>query len=274
MNRRFFLGAAAACAAPFLGGATTTIDFGDGEGRASLLIAGSDEFHPYAVRLVAGFAEIEPTIDTLVETGGTDPGLLALRRGAIDIALSSRELKPSEDDKATRATLVARDAIALVVHPGNPVRDLDGAQAVALLRGEFTDWSDVGGVSGDVRLYRRKAATGTQKALEKLVLDHAEPAPTARTVESGVEMREAVGRDRLAFGFLALHDVTPAVKVLDVNGIPLGRPTILSGRYPYARSFFLVTRGEPDGAVGKFLSYATSRRGQSLLAGLGLIPVR
>lgn len=274
MNRRRFLASATLLTAPFLGGATTSIDLGGGTRRDSLLIAGSDEFHPYVLKLTERFSAAHPLIDVVVEAGGTDPGLLALKRGAIDLALASRDLTAAEDDKQTRAYPAARDAVALVAHPANGVENLSRDQAAGLFRGELADWAKLGAAPGPVHLLRRKPDTGTQKALERLVLNNAEIAPQAKAMDSGVKMREAVAADPLALGFLSLHDITPAVKVLAINAVPMDRTTILSGRYPYTRSFFLVSSSKPGAAVEQYLAFALGATGQAALAELGLIPVR
>lgn len=274
MDRRTFLTAAVLLATPLMGAATTTIDLGGRTRRASLLVAGSDEFHPYATKLTEAFSKANPQVDVLVEAGGTEPGLLAVKRGAIDVAMTSRELRAGEDDKLARAFLIARDAIALVVHPSNPVSDLTKAQAVSLLRGQARGWDAVGGSASPVHLLRRKAGAGTQKALEKLVLANQDMAPQAAVIDSGVKMREAVAADPQAFGFLALHDITDAVKVLAIGGVPMARTTVLSARYPYARSFFFVTHGKQSPTVEQFISYAQGPQGQAVVSDLGLIAVR
>lgn len=264
IGRRVFVIGGGAAAVVLLGGATTSLDFG-AEQRQSLLIAGSEEFLPYAAKLADAFAKAHPSVDVVVEAGGTVPGLLALGRGAIDVALASRELAPTEDDKLTRSHLVARDAIGLVVNPANPLTGLTRKEAFAILHEG----------KAPLHLYRRKPDAATQKAVDKLVLDHATMAAGAIVVESGAAMREKIAADPDGFGFLALHDVTPAVKVLAIDGVPLSRATILSARYPFTRSFFCVAHGSPEGsAAERFLAFALGREGQSLFESLGLIAVR
>lgn len=274
LKRRAFVLGAGALSVTALGAATSSIDWGGVE-QESLLVAGSEEFHPYAVKLVDGFAQTRPKLDVVVEAGGTAGGLLALKRGAIDVALTSRELTATEDEKLTRAYLVARDAIALVVHPDNPVGNLDRKQAAAILRGEVRDWGKLpGGTAGPIRLYRRKADAGTQKALDKMVLANAEMPSSAIVMESGHAMHDRLAADVQGFGFLSLHDVTPAVKVLAIDGVGMSRASILGGSYPFTRSFFCVTHGAEKDVVRAFLSFAQGPQGQNILKGAGLISVR
>lgn len=273
LKRRAFIIGAGAASVTLLGGATTTLDIGSEE-RESLLIAGSEEFEPYAVKLIDGFKKAFPKVDMVAEAGGTLAGLLALKRGAIDIALTSRELNLVEDEKLTRSYLMARDAIALVVNPANPVTSLDKKQAAAMLRGEIRDWAKVGGAPGPIRVHRRKADAGTQKALDKLVLGQAEMATGAIVMDSGHAMRDRIAADAQGQGFLSLHDVNPTVKVLAIDGVPMSRATILSGRYPFTRSFFCVTHGAEKPVAKDFLAFAQGKQGQDLFEGLGLIAVR
>lgn len=274
LKRRAFVLGAGALSVTTLGAATSSIDWGGVE-QESLLVAGSEEFHPYAVKLVDGFAQTRPKLDVVIEAGGTAGGLLALKRGAIDVALTSRELTAIEDEKLTRAYLVARDAIALVVHPDNPVVSLDRKQAAAILRGEIRDWGKLpGGSAGPIRLYRRKADAGTQKALDKMVLANAEMPSSAMVMESGHAMHDRLAAEAQGFGFLSLHDITPAVKVLAIDGVAMSRASILGGSYPFTRSFFCVTHGAEKDVVRAFLSFAQGPQGQSILKGAGLISVR
>ncbi len=54
-----------------------------------------------------------------VQGGGSSAGIEAARSGAADIGMSSRELKPEEKDLSE--TVIARDGLAVIVHPSNPV---------------------------------------------------------------------------------------------------------------------------------------------------------
>ncbi|WP_207458104.1 phosphate ABC transporter substrate-binding protein [Azospirillum sp. SYSU D00513] len=287
VGRRLLLVAGGGAVAFLLGGATTNWDLGQ-EQRVSLLIAGSEEFLSYASALSDAFARENPRTDMVLEGGGTAPGLIAVRRGAIDVAMASREPSRAEEDKLTRSYLVARDAVALIVNPTNPVQNVSKRQAAALFEGKAAGWAELGwseaGAKGDtdgaVRVYRRKEGSDVQKALEKLVLDNGDMTPNAVLLESGAAMIERVAADPAGAGYATLADVTAAqargaqVKVLAVDGVPITRATILSGRYPLTRSFYCVLQGDKRPQARAFLAFAQSRAGQDALESMGLIAVR
>lgn len=81
------------------------------------------------------------------------------RRGALH-RLSSRALKPEELDGGLTETVLAYDGIAVVVHPDNPVADLDVETIAKVYTGEIANWKDVGGTDAEIVLIRRVAGTG------------------------------------------------------------------------------------------------------------------
>lgn len=86
-----------------------------------------------------------------VTGGGTGVGIAALMDNTTDIAMASRPIKFSEKMKAKAAqtdieeTIVAYDALAVVVHPSNPVKQLTRQQLEDIFRGKITNWQQVGG---------------------------------------------------------------------------------------------------------------------------------
>jgi phosphate transport system substrate-binding protein len=76
-------------------------------------------------------------------------------------------MKPEEIKRARangiepREFVVARDAIAVVVHPSNPVAGLVLQQISALYTGEITNWQAVGGEDRAVVLLSRESNSGT-----------------------------------------------------------------------------------------------------------------
>ena len=56
---------------------------------------------------------------------GSGSGIQAVQEGRCDIGLSSRDLKDEEAASGLTATVLAYDGIAVIVHPDNPVADLD-----------------------------------------------------------------------------------------------------------------------------------------------------
>ncbi len=75
---------------------------------------------------------------------GSGSGIQAVQEGRCDIGLSSRTLKDEEKESGLTETVLAYDGIAVVVHPGNPVSDLDVDTIAKVYTGEITNWEDMG----------------------------------------------------------------------------------------------------------------------------------
>jgi ABC-type phosphate transport system substrate-binding protein len=58
-----------------------------------------------------------------------------------------------------------------------------------------------------------------------------------------------------------------------IDGVPAARETVLSGRYPYVQSFYLLLHGAPDGVSAAFLRFARGAAGQALVRAHGLVAV-
>ena len=93
---------------------------------------------------------------------GSGSGISAVSEGRCDIGLSSRALKDDEKAGGLTETVLAYDGIAIIVNNENKVEDLTLDQISKIYTGEITDWSEVGGGSGEIVLIGREAGSGTR----------------------------------------------------------------------------------------------------------------
>ena len=263
MNRRQFLTVTGAASAALLTSASTW-PF-NGPQHEPLLIAGSTNVLPFTKDLVAAFVKLHPTVDVVAEGGGSLAGLIALKRGAIDIAALSREIKRTEDDATFRDTLFAKDAIAIVTHPGNPVAGLSRTQVREVLAGRIADWEMLGGPAGPIELINRAPGSTTRRWVEENLMAGDDILRQAAVTASAHDMAAAVAAKPQAFGYLATRDFSDAVKTLTVDGVTISRPTIYSGRYPLTRSLYYVTRSNAGATAQRFLSFVRSPEAQAIL---------
>ncbi len=128
---------------------------------------GSDTLVNLALAWVEPYTAIHPEVRISVTGGGSGTGIAAMINGTVDIANASREMK-AEEIAAAQANgitpvefVVARDAIAVVVHPDNPVDQLTLAQVSDIYTGRITNWSEVGGEDRPIVLLSRESNSGT-----------------------------------------------------------------------------------------------------------------
>jgi phosphate transport system substrate-binding protein len=237
----------------------------------TLLIAGSSTMRAYLEPVVKAFAAKDPSVNVVSEGGGSTAGLVALKHGAIDVATVARPVTPAEDDVYLRDYLVARDGVAVIVNPANPVNDLSMHQLARIFEGEVTKWREVGGGEGRIIVIDRDKKSHVRKSFEDLVLSGDESARAAKIAASAAELLDTVRSTPAAIAYVTLHKMGAGVKALRINGVEMTRATMLSGRYPLSRSFYLAVHMNGSSLADRFIEFTLSKEGQSLLADDGLL---
>lgn len=238
-----------------------------------LLLAGSPMMNVMTRQLAEAFTRKNPSAGIVVEGGGSTAGLTALKRGAIDIACMSRDLDMQhEDGGPTRAWLIAKDSLAIIVHPDNPLGNLPTDMVRDLFAGTLKHWPGVPDLPVEV-MQRPDADSLTQVTFNTLVMHHVPASDNAIVARSQDDMLRDVAQRRGAIGFVPMHMVNDTVKAVAVNGVEMKAKTVLSGRYPYVRPLFFVTHGPARMLTPRFIAFARSDEGQQLLQGIGLIRV-
>jgi phosphate transport system substrate-binding protein len=240
--------------------------------RETLLIAGSSAMKLYMAPVVEAFAAKNPNASVDCEGGGAAAGALALKREAIDIAMIGRELDVDEDDVNLRDFLVARDGVAIVVSKSNPVAGLTSKQLADVASGAITSWKDVGGPNAPIVFLDRPKTSQLRKSFMDLVLRGEEPTRAATIIEGPEELAKTLRADAHALGYVSYHHAEGELKVLPINGVEMSRSTMLSGRYPLTRSFYLAVYN-PSSLAESFVSFTLGKEGQALLVDKGLLAI-
>ena len=217
----------------------------------------------------------------LVESKGTSTGFQALIKGEADIAAASRPANDKEKQEAQTAGfkldsadseyVVAFDAIAIAVHPNNPVEKLTLAQAKDIFTGAITDWAKVSGRPGKIRVILRPKELGAYELFQDLVLGKGTAfIPGAEEIKENTKVSEQLRSDTSAISFISLAGLSGA-KALKLaanestTAIAPSEVTIRNKSYLLNRNLYLYTRGAPQGLVKDFIDYVLST-GQDLTA--------
>jgi len=240
-----------------------------GRSRANFIVAGSTSVQPYAEILSEDYAHIYPDRIIDVQGGGSSAGIRAVISGAADIGMSSRYLK--EDEAYLWSAEIAKDGLAVIVHPDNPVSDLtlDGVRAV--YSGEAGGWDALGGAASGIHLITREEGSGTRDVFESLVMAGLEITPRAIVQDSNGAVKQLVSNDRNAIGFISLGLVDGTVKALRLGGVEASHENVASGAYSLYRPFLFITDGEPADLAKEFIDYTLSGEGRRILTNEGLI---
>lgn len=237
-----------------------------------LLTAGAALMEVMTRQLADAFALKHPGIGVVMDIGGSTAGLTALKRGAIDIACMARDLDMQHEDSGmTRAWLVAKDCLAIIVHPSNPLGNLPADTVRDLFAGRQTRWP--GSLEPVEVIQRPQTQSSNQISFNSLVMHYAAVSDNAVIAGTNTDMLHEISQRRGAIGFLPMRLLNDSVKALAVDSVEIKAKTVLSGRYPYARPLFFVTHGPASEMTARFIAFARSDEGQDLLTNIGLVRV-
>ena len=219
------------------------------------------------------FQEANKGVTFTYNPTGSGSGIQAVNEGRCDIGLSSRPLKQEELDSGLAGTVLAYDGIALVVHPDNPVSDLDVETIARLYTGEITNWKDVGGNDAQVVLIGREAGSGTRDGFESIT-GTAEKCLYRQELTATGDVITAVAQNPNAIGYASLASVGDSVKALTVGGVAPTEETVKDGSYAIQRPFVLVTKadGKLSDAAQKFFDFALAPENAELISKAGVVP--
>lgn len=243
-----------------------------GRSRNELTLAGSTSIQPFADKWAEVFMARHPDLGVNVQGGGSSAGIQACKSGACQIGMASRELKG--DEKDLTEIVVARDGLAIIVHPSNPARGLRIAEVKQIFSGDLTDWKPLGGPDKRITVVTREEGSGTRGAFQELVMGKTRIFRGAITEDSNGTVREIVAHDPAAIGFISLGLVNSQVRALALDGAAANDENIRNGSYRLVRPFLFVSRGEPAGLAKRFVDFVLSDEGQTLVKEEGLLPIR
>ena len=203
---------------------------------------------------------------------GSGSGIQAVQEGRCDIGLSSRALKDEEAASGLKATVLAYDGIAVIVHPENPVTDLDLETIAQVYTGEITNWKDVGGADGEIVLIGREGGSGTRDGFESITGTE-DSCQYRQELTSNGDVITAVSQNPNAIGYASLASVGDSVRTLSVGGVAPSEAAVKDGSYAIQRPFVLVTKADAplSDAAQKFFDFALSPDAAALISDAGAV---
>ena len=289
----------------------------DSELKGRFKGASSDVLTALTKQWIAAFQKYYPqvTLDLPPPYAGS-LGALELIKGDLQFVMVSRELKPTDTagfaekfgyppfsapiSGGTFRHFGFLDAMAFIVHPDNPLKQLTFDQIDAIYstthhRGgiAITTWGQLG-LTGEwadkpIHIWGVKPWNGFEEFIRQRALSvggqRGEWRQDINFTETVFPISPAVAADRYALGYSGLAYIDDDVKQLDLVP-PAGGPTVapsydevVSARYPLSRLVFFNTNKRPgqplDPVLEEFLKFILSREGQQIILDQAVfIPLR
>lgn len=253
---------------------------------------GSDTIVNLALAWAEKYQSDHPDVRISVTGGGSGTGIAALVNGTVDIANASRKIKDEETSEAQSngidpvEYIIARDAIAVIVNPNNPVSELTLQQISDIYSGKYTNWNEVGGEDRPIVRLSRETNSGTHVYfLERVLrLGNKEDKtlfsmdtlllPSSEGIISEVrDNPNAIGYDGLGYVPDDLKTIAIAKEAGGAYVLP-SIETVNDKTYAIARDLYMYTNGEPSGIIKEYLDWILSDEAQLIVAELGFVPVK
>ncbi len=199
-------------------------------------------------------------------TQPADTALQAVLDGSADLAALSRPLTPEEKAKGLMAVPVAREKIAIVVNAANPFNSsLTLKQFSDIFRGQLTDWSQIGGPAGAIRVVDRPEASDLRQSFRTYSAFNIGTLQTGGnatklTEDSTAAMVNALGADGIGYAPISQIQKLPSVRALPLHNTLPDNP-----KYPFSQPHLYVFKGpSPNPAAAAFLGFALAPESQQL----------
>jgi phosphate transport system substrate-binding protein len=248
-------------------------------------IKGSDTCLPLSQKEAESYMKDNPGSVITVTGGGSGVGLSAIISGTTDIAQSSRSMKMDEKmkmkdaGKAFKETVIAYDALAVVVNPANKVDQLTREQLEGIFTGRIKNWKEVGGADLEIVIYSRESSSGTFEFFKEHVLNKKNFAATALLMPATGAIIQSVSQTSGAIGYVGLAYVEKSVKALKVSydqGKTYVAPSVETAKnktYPVTRPLFYYYTVAVENKVSPFVQYILSDAGQKIVLDEGYVPI-
>ena len=252
---------------------------------------GSDTMVNLALAWAEQYQKEHPEANISVTGGGSGTGIAALINGTVDIANASRKIKPEEQTEAEAngtnpvEFVVAKDAIAIIVNPENPINQLTLQQVSDIYSGKNNNWKELGGEDRPIVRLSRETNSGTHVYFLEQVIRLGQKdnktlfSPDTLLLPSSEGIGAEIRQNPNAIGYDGLGYVTTDMKVIaiakDASGpyILPSATTVNNGTYPIARDLYMYTDGQPSGYIKDYLDWIMSPEAQAIVTEQGFVSI-
>jgi phosphate transport system substrate-binding protein len=231
----------------------------------------------------AEVSRLYPGPEVRVESAPARGAMQALFGDRAQAAVLGRELAEEDRQAARQAGIAvealrwARDGVAIVVHPSNPIEQLALQDVGGVFAGTTTSWADVGGADRRIVPVVQDPESGISQFFVDQVMAGAGVAGPALTVAGDSLAAARVASDPAAIAFVSLPFADRGVKALRIartRGLPyvaLDARTVYEGQYPLVRFYNVVVRVPGSARMSQFNTFLCAE-GQRAVRDAGLVP--
>jgi|TARA_B110000305_G_scaffold64179_1_gene71445 phosphate transport system substrate-binding protein len=250
--------------------------------QTKIVIKGSDTLGAKMIpKLAEAYQNKNASSKFEIAAEGSSTGIAAIIDGTADIGMSSRELKGKEKASAGAngvflyQTVIATDAVAIIVNEKNPLDSLSSKQVERIFTGDISDWSSVGGSSGKISVYTRNTSSGTYSFFQKVALSSRDYGSNTQKLAGNEQIATEVAKNPQGVGYVGLAYLkAKGIKAVKLNGVYPSNESVNANQYKLSRNLNCFTNGKPKGNAKSFLDFALTTEGQIIVESTGFVRVK
>jgi ABC-type phosphate transport system substrate-binding protein len=227
---------------------------------------------PLVARLVQDYRTANANaLSVGVETQIGSHAALLSRLKTGDTAYFISHYLPAETD--LWAAPLAQDALAIILHPDNPITTLSTHDIRRLYQGIIQDWTEVGGSRQAVTLLSYDMGTDMHAEFERLVMGRRLITANALAIPSAEAALERIAVTPGGIAYIPYSQLTDTVRVIAVEGVLPNVESITSSAYPLRTTIFIIGLSAPqDKMYQGFIEWAQSEPEQQRLFPFAPLP--
>lgn len=227
-------------------------------------------------------------VGTCLLNNNTHMSFVNLIDNSVELTMTARGISRDEQLYADEKEVdllskpIAKDALAFIVNPKNPIQSLTISQLQKIYTGEIKNWKEVGGNDAAIVPYIRNRNSGSQEKFETMVMNgltigdfpELQIGKTMMSPYWQIENEE----NGIAFTPFYYYNVivnNETTRAIDINNIPLNSQTIKDGSYPYVSDVYSSVRKDIDRSsmAYKIYEFLSTDKGQEIIEDSGYVPL-
>lgn len=244
----------------------------------TITVGGTGSAAPLIERLARAYKSQKPdfSIKIIDPPIGSNGAIRAVLSGAIDLAFPGKPLAAEERAKGGQDWELGRTPFLLATSKEAPPAGFSSEQLAAIYGGEVSAWPD----GSPIRLVLRSPSESDTRLLRELspAMGAAVDVALARAGmlvaandQENVDMLEKTPGSLGATNLALLQARDRKLNAIPLNGVEPTLANLAQGRYPHAKSQYVVRGSKLAPAAEGFLAFVLSASGGALLDGAGYL---
>lgn len=257
-----------------LSGCTAKREAPPGELSGTIAASGSTAILHLVSAAKELFEEQHEWVTVNVSGGGAFNGMAQVSSGAVNIGNSDVPATEKYPDLVDHRVCVS--PFLMAVNKDVTVENVTMEQLAAILRGEITNWKELGGRDQKITVVSRQQSSGSRATIVRTVLNNqGNITKDAVIMDSNGKVWAGVVSTPGAIGYVDAPYFKPEqANSLKINGVPYSPEAVIDGKWPIYAFGHMYTKGPATGLTKEFIDFVLSEEFQiGYVEQLGFIPI-